>query len=586
VQQGNPVRLRAFLIGLGLIPLNCYWVVQAEGNWLAGFPTTISLFFNVTFVLVVLVLLNGLVRRWWPASAMNPAEMVIIYAMLCMASAMSGLDMVLVLAPLLTHHTYGATPENHWAELFAGKLPSHLLVTSPDAIAAFYDGKSSLYLPENYRAWLFPVFAWTCFLSLLFFTTVCVNALFVGEWTRKERLAFPIAELPLALATRPKALCLNVYFLIGFSLAGGITLLNGLHTLWPDVPFAPVRMNDLNLSHLFRGLGRPWDAVGWFPVSWYPCAIGLSYLMPLELMFSCWFFFLFWKAQKVAVAWLGIEPMLPKDFVNQQATGAYFAIAAGALWIARSHLREAFREAWCGRRASDEDGGSVSPRTAMVGAALGFAGLVAFSVWAGLSPGLACLFILLFLGISLAIARMRATCGPPAHDLHFAGPDEILAATVGTGGMSGPSLGAMTLYFGFNRAYRGHPAAHSIEGFRLAQQTGGSQRAMFTAQAAAILVGTFCAFWAFLHIAYSSPTGPPRVTFARGHEAYSRMARWIEHPTEPGLLPWLFYGIGFAVVSLLPALKLRWPGLPFHPIGYAVSGAPGQAWPFLLTETS
>jgi hypothetical protein len=417
------------------------------------------------------------------------------------------------------------------------------------------------------------VLAWTGFLATLFITTVCINAVFIGAWTRKERLSFPIAELPLALATRPRTLCLNAPFLIGFSIAGGITLLNGFHFIWPDVPYIPVRFNELNLSYLFRGLGRPWDAVGWFPISWYPCVIGLSYLMPLELMFSCWFFFLFWKAQRVMVAWLGIEPALPKDFVYQQATGAYLAIAAGALWIGRRHIREVFREAWTGRRPVERREESVNPRVALLGAGLGFAGLVAFSLWAGLSLGLACIFMILYLAISLGISRMRATCGPPAHDLHFAGPDEILAATAGTSHMSGTSLGAMTAYFGFNRAYRGHPAAHSIEGFRLAQQTGGSQRIMLVAQAAALLLGTFCAFWVFLHVSYGSQTGAPRITFWRGQEGYGRLARWIDHPTQANPLAWLFYAIGFAVVSLLPILKLHWPGLPFHPIGYAISAS-------------
>ena len=40
------VTYRSVMIGLLLIPLNCFWVVLAEIMWYSGEPTTISLFYN------------------------------------------------------------------------------------------------------------------------------------------------------------------------------------------------------------------------------------------------------------------------------------------------------------------------------------------------------------------------------------------------------------------------------------------------------------------------------------------------------------------------------------------------------------
>jgi hypothetical protein len=148
-KQPNSIRIRCILLGLLLIPFNAYWVFQIEGFWLAGWPTTISLFFNVVLILIEVTLLNAVVKHMSPAYALNAAELVTLYAMLCMSSAVTGLDFVMVVLPLLAHHSHGATVENNWANLFEGKLPPHLLVTSKEAITNFYEGNSSLYQPEK-----------------------------------------------------------------------------------------------------------------------------------------------------------------------------------------------------------------------------------------------------------------------------------------------------------------------------------------------------------------------------------------------------------------------------------------------------
>ena len=563
-----PIRMRCFLISLLLMPINAYWIIQMEITWYAGHPTTISLFFNVMLFMVLVGLLNAVLRWIWKPLALNPAELVAIYAMLCMASAMAGHDMIQVLTPILTNHKYGATPENNWNELFAGKLPKHLIITADEAVKNYHEGKSTLYLPENYRPWFFPVLAWSGFLTLLVLVTMFLNVLFLKEWTRNERLTFPVVQLPLVVATRPRELCRSLPFLIGFAVAGSIAMINGLHHLYPDWPLVPVKRQSLAI---FQGLGRPWNAVGWFPVSYYPCVIGLSYLMPIDLMFSCWFFFLYWKGQRILASALGLTPILPQRFVGQQAAGAYLAIAACALWIGKRHLKEVLRKVINPDLDVRDRDQPMSYRTAFFGAVLGFVGLVWFGCWAGLSLEIAVIYFLLYLALAIGIARMRATCGPPAHDLHFAGPGEMMAATVGTEHLNGTSLGAMSLFWGFNRAYRGHPTAHSLECFQLGQQTNGSQRAMFIAQVLGVGIGCLVAFWAMLHIGYGSSSGAPGQYF--GREPYRRLGEWLTRPTEPNEWSYLCYVSGFAVVVLLPMLKMRFPGLPFHPIGYAVSAS-------------
>src|SRR2546421_6015701 len=83
---------RAVLIGLLLIPLNCYWVIYVEGIRHWNHATAMSLFWNTIFCLMVLVLLNLLIKRYCPRFAFRQGEFVTIYAMITLATALCGHD--------------------------------------------------------------------------------------------------------------------------------------------------------------------------------------------------------------------------------------------------------------------------------------------------------------------------------------------------------------------------------------------------------------------------------------------------------------------------------------------------------------
>jgi len=57
------VTYRSVVIGLVLIPLNAMWLASTEVVWISGQPTTLSLFYQVIFILFWLVLANLLLKR-------------------------------------------------------------------------------------------------------------------------------------------------------------------------------------------------------------------------------------------------------------------------------------------------------------------------------------------------------------------------------------------------------------------------------------------------------------------------------------------------------------------------------------------
>jgi len=289
---------RALLIGLILIPVNSLWIASGE-----MVSTTVSLFYNVIFILFVLTILNTLLRKWYPHLALNHGELLIIYVMLSVASAICGHDIMRNLMVVLVGPRWLATPENEWVDLFWRFIPDWVTVSDRQILQGYVEGQSTLYDSKIRRAWLVPGLAWSGFVILLVFVMACISVIVRKQWTEGEKLSYPIIQLPLRMTSdRQKFLKSNPMW-IGFAVAAGMDTVNGLHFLYPSIPGVGGGLHDL----LPYFTDKPWNAIGWTPVSLFPYAVGLAFFIPLNLSFSCWFFYLFWKAEKIAASAIGLR---------------------------------------------------------------------------------------------------------------------------------------------------------------------------------------------------------------------------------------------------------------------------------------
>jgi len=142
----SPLRsFRILFIALLLLPLNSLWLMTAS-LWNVGYPTTVSLFFNCIFYLFLLVLLNQLLRRFLPGWAFSSGELLLIYTMLTVASALNGLDMLQLIGAMIAGPHALATPENEWRELFIKRIPAWLLVSDKGTLERYMQGESSFYI--------------------------------------------------------------------------------------------------------------------------------------------------------------------------------------------------------------------------------------------------------------------------------------------------------------------------------------------------------------------------------------------------------------------------------------------------------
>ncbi|MBI3946945.1 MAG: hypothetical protein HY321_13560, partial [Armatimonadetes bacterium] len=95
--------LRAVVIGIVLIVLNCYWVVQVSALGAANQLRIegISPFFNAIFTLLVVTAINALVRCAFPRIALSVPELLVVYVMVSIGTALCSTDMVQVILCLM-----------------------------------------------------------------------------------------------------------------------------------------------------------------------------------------------------------------------------------------------------------------------------------------------------------------------------------------------------------------------------------------------------------------------------------------------------------------------------------------------------
>jgi len=555
------VTLRSVMLALILIIPNTYWSIQRGMIW-GGPPATLSLLYNVVLTLFILTLLNLLLRRISKRFALNQSELLVIYIMLSLATAVGGFDTVQVITQILGHAFWSATPENEWRELFWGHIPRWLTVSDLRALRGYYEGNSSLYVLEHFRVWVEPVVWWTAILTAMAFAMLCLNVILRKQWTEREKLSYPIIQLPLNMTSRDlSSFRGNRMLWFGFAIAALINLLNGLHLIWPSIPGIQLRSD---LRHLFTE--KPWNAIGRMRIGVFPFAIGLAFIMPLDLSFSCWFFFLFWKALRILGAMTGWQNLPGFPYEEAQSAGAYLAIGLISLWLAKSHLKQLVKVLF-GGTTTDDSNEPMRYRTAFAG----FAGSIIFLVllcWkAGMSIPVAIGFWGIFFLLSIAITRMRAELGHPAHELYWRGPDAILSTTLGPRRLGASNLTVLSILWGITRAQRGHIMPHQMEGFKLASTVQMNSRRLWGAMMLAVVTGALVSFWLMLDISYQSGALAPRW----GNEAFRRLEQWLTYLSGADVPASLFMAVGFCLSLIFMAMKVRFLWWTLHPVAYPLA---------------
>ena len=566
--HSSKIRPVIILLLCVLVPLNCWWVSASilRGG---GSPTQVSLFYNAITTMLILLGIGLLLRRLNKVFALNRAELLVIYSCISIGSGLAGVDRFLVLMPLISHAQWFATPENDWINLFHLHIPDWLVINNKRVLEGYYYGFSSIYETHNLLAWLPKIFWWTLFIVAVHLVMLCMCLIFRKQWVESERLSYPIIQLPYELTTPKGRFFRSSWMWLGFGIGATIDIINGLNYLYPAVPSLGGKLFDLR--SIFTE--RPWSGIGWSPIGVFPFGVGLSFFIPLDLSFSCWAFWLIWRAERLLgtiAGWRGL-PRFPYE--AEQSHGAYLGLCVLAIWMSRKFLKGVLASLFTRNQSNEnvsENSNSepVSYRLIWFALLVGAVFIVLFCLKMDMSLWVIIIYFAIWFAIAIAITRLRAELGSPVHDLHFIGPDEMLPRLIGIRRLGAVNLTGFSYLYFLNRAHRSHAMPHQLEGFKLAEGANIPLRRFAILMMLASVLGALGSFWAYLSMYYAEGGGP-----GFGRESFGRLESWLTYAASPDVPAIGFASFGFLVTLLLAAMRMRFIWWNLHPVGYAISGS-------------
>lgn len=584
------ISLRAWIIGLLLIPVLVFWVeyteIVAEGPDLAA----MSLPMASVFALFVLILINAGIIRLKPQWAFTQPELLVIYTMNTIAVYISGIGMMQFLPHELVGWSHYATPANNWAHW------QHFVrgwaVPNTSVIDGYYIGRTTFFNASNLAGWSVPILVWTAFIFVLLFCMYCIAALMRRQWVDSERLTFPIVQIPIEITKNGgnTPFWRNRLLWIGIAIPAILETINTIHfTVLPALPYIPIKPEiGLEFDQYFTT--PPWNSMGYTTLSFYPMVIGLTYLLAQDVSFSCWAFYLGKKAETILATALGLRDAgagtaaLAIPYTNEQALGAFIGVAFFSLWMARPALKAAWRHAFCGDRSIDDTNEPMAYRTAIIGVGVSALLLVVFGVALGLSPLLSVVFFLLFFLMALTFTRIRAEAGLPWGQGPWGLAHVNIVSFAGSESITPQEATGLAFVSWFDTDWRCLAQPAMLESMKMADMSSPKQinpRKLTAVVLVATVVGTLAAWASVLGIYYhigADSAAADSWRSSMGHSPFDQEQSWLSSPQPLSSPRFVAAAAGFVIVAFLSVMRTRFVWWPLHPIGFAVANTGTMDW--------
>ncbi|MCS7034405.1 MAG: hypothetical protein NZ561_10510, partial [Phycisphaerae bacterium] len=366
------------------------------------------------FILVVLV--NGLLHRYRPTAAFASGELAVILTMTLVACSIPGQGLLRALLPSMVAPFYfGQQNQTFWDAFTRMDLPGWLFpVDSIDTgrtsrqVQEFY-GRSPAGLTPPLSAWVVPLLGHGLFVLGLMLTLISLAFLLRVQWGRNERLAFPLAQLQLALIEAPRpGRSLNTLFAMrSFWITAGAVF--AIHSLSVLADYFPRQVTRIPLSYDFTSLlsEAPFDKLPWDIKrgTVFFTFVGVTYFIQSRVAFSLWSIWVVTQLLTMQTRVLGGD--IPLVAWRDQHLGACVMYVAGMLWLGRMFWWRVLRSFRGG------DPAVAIERRAMVGLAAGVSLLVGWLMLTGAGPWMTLLAVSIILVAHLSTARVVAETGLP-----------------------------------------------------------------------------------------------------------------------------------------------------------------------------
>ncbi|MCS7208979.1 MAG: hypothetical protein NZ874_05340 [Fimbriimonadales bacterium] len=534
----------------------------------------------VVALLFVSVLLNRLVARFRPRAALSTPELVIVFVMMLFSAMIASRGVMERLLPAQVGLSYYAEG-NNWQTLYFPLLnpalfPWNLSAPQPEPLVRWFYQRIPYGESIPWGAWIASTARWLILIGAVFVAFLCISVLLRKQWVENERLSFPLVQLPLELV-RGGEFFANRAFWAGAVLPICVFTLNGLHRNIPTIP-------EITLVYPLKDYFTtpPYDQMTIFSLYLSFAAVGFFFLIPTELLFSFWFFYLLSKGLEFLGLTYGFETTAKHaataGFVKWLCSGAFFAVAGYVVYSARHHLRYVWQVVK--GDAPPPDNELLSYRWAFWGLVGAFVVIVLWAQWAGMDWWVAALVFAIYLMVQgLVMARCTAEGGLLITEGCFTPMDVITMEKYSL--LSPRNLATMALVDAtLFRDLRGISITGFLDAQRLSEEVHLPKRKLLLALGigivAAIAVGF--AFQLWLPYSYGALTLYPYVYERQPTQFFRENAPFMtpsggETPI-PAFRP-LFFALGFIFTLLLAWGRSALPGFPFHPLGFAMSATWG-----------
>mgnify|MGYP006289341899 CR=1 FL=1 len=453
-------------------------------------------------------------------------------------------------------------------------------------------------------AWAEPLSVWMPLVLLLGACSLCLALIVHRQWSRHERLRYPIATFATSLLDEPNDGVLapifrNRRFWIGLLPLLGVHMVNLVHAWHPDAIEIPLHIDMTAVAQKWPAIADvPWGtrllrpdilplvvAFGYFLASDISLSLGLSMyvLMPVMLVFL---------SHGVDVK----TDYMRGGLTGWQRFGSYLAFAIIMLYTGRSYYWAVLKKALAGAPARTRAPGyAVWACRVLILCAAVAAGMIARL---GLSWPLAALLVGLILVMFLGTARISAETG-----LFFIQPRwqpmGVMIAlfggySLGPEGMVVIGLACAVLCYDPSQVLM----PYATNGLKICEETGTRPAAPALGAGAVYGIGAVLAVVVALTAVYRVGLRRDSYSFRRlptttfevagdeiddlrgvGQLSASRQLGPLERLTSLRPKPMFLYcaGAGVILVLVFSAFRLRWPFWPLHPVMFLV----WDTWPMV-----
>jgi hypothetical protein len=434
----------------------------------------------------------------------------------------------------------------------------------------------------NWGVWVKPILSWAFIVLLAYVVLMSFNVLIFRQWAHNEKIIYPLAQLPNALAERSEGaesvippIFTKGLFWTGFAIAFCILGWNHLTSQRLITGIGEIPL-DINLTQYFRHSFL--EAIHRTRFTIFFTVIGLTFLVPSRISFSMWFFHLFFMLELIVLVWLGHgvdirsfpqNSSIALNFRFAQGGGALIVFALVVLYKCRTYIL-------CGlfpqklETLNDEERAElrVSSMVFLVGS---LTLVLAMTLLLGANLFYSLIFYLISLIVTIGLTRAVSEGGMLSYQCHFT-PFHLIRSTFGMNkSWTDPALYAPlwvfhVLFFFDLKTF----IAPMMAGGLKIRDTLRLQRVRFHAGVfGAILVAMVVGVATHIILGYDRGADSLCNWFYQGVPrslAFGTLKTMTAtHPTATsGMFWWVLFGAAIMVVILLARSHVFWM---VHPIG-------------------